>query len=92
MNENIKIKFIDNKKISIGRAITPTNSQNTTWFKQISILMYLPATCSMRATDIYRGYITSNILNKLNKKTLYHSQKLVQNRNDHDLIKDYQQE
>ncbi len=92
MNENIKIKFIDNKKISIGRAITPTNSQNTTWFKQISILMYLPATCSMRATDIYRGYITSNILNKLNLKTLFHSPNLVQNRNVHDLFNDYQQE
>ncbi len=92
MNEKIKIKFIDNKKISIGRAITPTNSQNTTWFKHISTLMYLPTTCSMRETDIYRGYIASNILNKLNLKTLFHSPNLIQNRNDHDLFNDYQQE
>ena len=92
MNENIRIKFIDNKKISIGKAITPTNSQNTTWFKEISILMYLPTTCSMRETDIYRGYITSNILNKLNLKTLFHSSNLIQNRNVHDLFNDYQQE
>jgi len=92
MNDKIDIKFIRNKKISIGKSISPTNSQNTTWFKNICMLMYLPTTCSMRATDIYRGYIAINILNKMNLKILFHGSDLIQNRNDHDLFDDYHQE
>ena len=62
LNKNINIKFKDNYKISIGKSLTPFNSQNTIWFKTIFPLLYLPVTCSMRCTDIWRSLIALKIL------------------------------
>ena len=44
------------------------NSQNTLWFKKIFPLMYLPVTCSMRCTDIWRSLIALRILKNDGKK------------------------
>ena len=92
IHENINIKFKKNYKICLGRSYSPINSQNTTWFKEISPLMYLPVTCSMRCTDIIRGYVALNILIKKNKKILFHGANLIQNRNVHNLFNDFDQE
>ena len=92
MNNNINIKFKTHKKISIGKSFTPINSQNTSWFKAICPLMYLPSTCSMRATDIIRGYVALNILNKHKLNILFHGSNLIQYRNIHDLSKDFYEE
>ena len=54
--------------------------------------MYLPVTCSMRCTDIIRGYVALNILIKKNKKILFHGANLIQNRNAHNLFNDFDQE
>ena len=53
--------------------------------------MYLPTYCSMRATDIWRGYISQVILNNNNNYTLFHGP-TKQIRNHHDLIKDLKDE
>jgi len=92
MNNKIDVKFDKNKKIDIGRSFSPINSQNTSWFKFICPLMYLPSTCSMRATDIIRGYIALNILQKHKLNILFHGSNLVQYRNVHDLSKDFFEE
>ena len=33
MNKKINIKFKDNLSISLGKSLSPINSQNTIWFK-----------------------------------------------------------
>ena len=71
MNKKISIKFKNNYSISLGKSLSPVNSQNTIWFKKIFPLMYLPVTCTMRATDIWRGLITSNILLNENLPILF---------------------
>ena len=92
MNKNINVKFKKNYSISLGKSISTFNSQNTTWHKKIFPLMYLPATCSMRCTDIWRSLVTYNILKKDKKKILFHGTSMNQERNFHDLNKDFEQE
>ena len=91
LNKKIYIKF-KNKKISLGKALSTFNSQCTIWHKSISILMYLPSTCSMRCTDIWRSLITLYIL-KINKlDILFFGTTMFQKRNLHDLMKDFNEE
>ena len=91
-NKNISIKFKNNFKYSLGSAISPFNSQNTIWFKKIFPLLYLPVTCSMRCTDIWRSFVALNILGQNSKKVLFFGTTMFQKRNDHNLVNDLLQE
>jgi hypothetical protein len=71
---------------------SPFNSQNTTWFRGAFPLMYLPSTCSFRMTDIWRSLVAQRILWTNNQKVLFHSPTVVQKRNKHNLMDDFQQE
>ena len=92
LNKNINIKFKNNYSINLGNSISIFNSQNTIWFKKIFPLMYLPVTCTMRCTDIWRSLIALNILKKDGKKILFHGTTMYQERNFHNLNKDFEQE
>jgi hypothetical protein len=39
----------------------PFNSQNTTWFPEAYLLLYLPSYCSFRMTDIWRSFVAQRI-------------------------------
>jgi len=88
INDKIDIKFKDNYKFSLGKAFSPINSQNTIWSKKVFSLMYLPVTCTMRATDIWRGIIALNIIQNDNLGVLIFGTTMKQNRNIHNLKKD----
>ncbi len=93
INNKINIKFKDNLKIGISKnSITAFNSQNTTWFKEAFSLLYLPSTCTMRATDIWRGIIAQIILYNDKKDIMFHSPTVYQKRNPHILMKDFKDE
>ena len=92
LNEKINIKFKKNFKFSLGKATSPLNSQNTIWFKKVFPLLYLPVTCSMRATDIWRGFIALNIIKKDNMNVLFFGTTMKQIRNIHNLANDLKQE
>ena len=64
-------------QLSLGYSFSPFNSQNTIWFKAIFPLLYLPVTCNMRCTDIWRGLIALNILQNDNKKILFFGKKIL---------------
>ena len=70
INDKINIKFL-NKKFNLNRSLSPFNSQNTTWFKEAFPLMYLPVTCTMRCTDIWRGLLAVYLFRLNNKKILF---------------------
>ena len=91
-NNYINIKFKNNYKFSLGDAFTPINSQNTIWSKKIFPLMYLPVTCTMRATDIWRGMIALNIMQNDNQTALLFGTTMLQKRNIHDLSNDLREE
>ena len=92
LNPKVNINFKNNKKISLGNSCSTFNSQNTIWFKKIFPLLYLPVSCTMRCTDIWRSIIALRILQNDNKKILFFGITMKQFRNIHNLFIDYNQE
>ena len=70
----------------------PFNSQNTTWWREAFPLMYLPAYCSFRMTDIWRSFVTQRIAWTNNWSVLFHEATVWQERNEHDLMRDFRDE
>lgn len=70
----------------------PVNSQNTTWFSPVFPLLYLPAYCPFRATDIWRGLIAQRICWENPWSVLFHPATMTQDRNEHDLMRDFADE
>jgi hypothetical protein len=70
----------------------PFNSQNTSWFREAFPLMYLPAKCSFRMTDIWRSFIAQRLAWEMDWTLLFHNATLWQARNEHDLMRDFNDE
>ncbi len=70
----------------------PFNSQNTIFFKEVFPLLYLPCFVSFRMTDIWRSFIVQRILDHLNYNLVFHPPTVWQDRNQHDLTKDFNDE
>jgi hypothetical protein len=84
-----------NKGISLGlgnNAWSPFNSQNTYWYKDAFPLLYLPAYCSFRMTDIWRSYVAQRIAWANGWSILFHEATVWQERNAHNLLKDFEDE
>ncbi len=67
----------------------PFNSQATTWFRDSFPLLYLPAYCSFRMTDIWRSFIAQRIAWENSWRITFHASSMYQQRNKHDLISDF---
>lgn len=70
----------------------PFNSQNTFWLKESFPLLYLPSYCSFRMTDIWRSFVTQRIAWECGWNILFHHPTVMQERNDHSLLKDFEDE
>lgn len=70
----------------------PFNSQNTTFFRRVFPLLYLPACCSFRMTDIWRSFVAQRILHAMELGVVFHGPTVWQERNDHDLHRDFTDE
>jgi hypothetical protein len=89
----LPIQFDTHDSIAVGvNAICPFNSQNTTWFKEAFPLLYLPSYCSFRMTDIWRSFIAQRISWTCGWPIVFHSSTVRQERNDHSLIADFEDE
>ena len=75
-----------------GGAWCPFNSQNTTFFKGVFPLMYLPAWCSFRMTDIWRSFVAQRVMQALGQGIVFHGATVWQERNAHDLQQDFMDE
>jgi len=54
--------------------------------------MYLPSFCSFRMTDIWRSFVAQRCLWADDKSLLFHQAEMHQERNDHNLMKDFSDE
>ena len=89
----LPITFNSTKNISLGNgSICPFNSQNTSWLREAYPLMYLPSYCSFRMTDIWRSFIAQRVAWTCGWSVLFHSSTVVQERNEHNLMKDFKDE
>lgn len=70
----------------------PFNSQNTTWWPDAYPLLYLPAYCSFRMTDIWRSFVALRIAAANGWHVLFHEATVWQERNDHNLMRDFADE
>src|SRR5690606_5777063 len=79
--------------VAIGKGCwCPFNSQNTTWFAQAFPLLYLPSYCSFRMTDIWRSFVALRVGWENGMDLLFHAPTVWQERNTHDLLKDFADE
>lgn len=93
MTMKLPFRFDPNSPIALGKnSWSPFNSQNTTWFKEAFMLLYLPSFCSFRMTDIWRSFVAQRIAWTCNWSMMYHQSTVWQDRNDHSLIKDFEDE
>lgn len=70
----------------------PFNSQATWWWPVAWPLLYLPSHCSFRMTDIWRSFIAQRCLWALGHGIVFHAPTVTQQRNTHDLTRDFHDE
>lgn len=68
---------------------SPFNTQNTAWWAGAFPLLYLPASCQFRVTDIWRSYVAQRIAWTNDWGVLFHEPTNTQQRNPHDLMADF---
>jgi hypothetical protein len=85
--------FAQEASIALGPGSwCPFNSQNTTWFRQAFPLLYLPAYCSFRMTDIWRSFVAQRICWANGWHVHFHQPTVWQERNEHNLLQDFSDE
>ena len=89
----LPVSFRRDRRLGLGPGSwCPFNSQNTAWWPDAYPLLYLPAYCSFRMTDIWRSFVAQRIAWSNNWHLLFEGPTVFQERNDHDLIRDFQDE
>jgi hypothetical protein len=89
----LPISFRQDREIIFSQGSwCPFNSQNTTWFSSAYPLLYLPYYCSFRMTDILRSFVAQRIAWENNWSILFHKSTVYQERNEHNLMKNFEDE
>lgn len=85
--------FRADRRVALGEGSwCPFNSQNTAWWPDSYPLLYLPAYCSFRMTDIWRSFVAQRIGWANGWSILFHEPNVWQDRNDHSLMRDFADE
>ncbi|MBD2043806.1 STELLO glycosyltransferase family protein [Microcoleus sp. FACHB-672] len=87
-----EIKFNPNTIILGDGTFCPFNSQNTIWWPEAYPLLYLPSFVSFRMTDIWRSFVAQICLYKLDQNIAFREATVLQVRNEHSLIRDFEDE
>ncbi len=89
----LPFSFERKRRIALSdRAWCPFNSQNTIYYREAFPLLYLPAYCSFRMTDIWRSFVAQRIGWANGWSVLFREATVTQERNDHDLMRDFEDE
>jgi len=85
--------FRDREPLVLGRGtLCPFNSQATAFRKALFPLLYLPSSVTFRFTDILRGLVAQPIMWAAGYSLGFTKAMVVQERNPHDLLKDFESE
>ncbi len=91
--EELPQSFRRDRRVALGAgAWCPFNSQNTTWWADAFPLLYLPAYCSFRMTDIWRSFVAQRVAWEQGWGVLFHEPTVRQERNEHNLMRDFRDE
>jgi hypothetical protein len=91
MDQEVEFEVADSVSLPAG-AWCPFNSQSTWWFPAAYPLLYLPSFVSFRMTDIWRSFIAQRCLWALGHGVVFHGAEVFQDRNPHNLMRDFEQE
>jgi hypothetical protein len=93
LTNNEPCYFAELPPIVLGRGTwCPFNSQNTLFVRELFPLLYLPAFVTFRFTDILRGLVAQPIAWAAGYHLGFTSATVVQERNPHDYLKDFESE
>ena len=93
LTDNTPINFTNNGLFALKKGtVCPFNSQNTIFKKDMFPLLYLPAHVTFRFTDILRGIVAQPIAWNNNRLLGFGGSTVVQRRNPHDYLKDFESE
>jgi hypothetical protein len=85
--------FRTDRRVALAPGVwCPFNSQSTTWWPDAYPLLYLPAYCSFRMTDIWRSFVAARIAAANGWHILFHEATVWQERNAHNLMRDFADE
>lgn len=70
----------------------PFNTQTTWWWPAVYPLLYIPSYCSFRMCDIWKSFIAQRCLWELGAGVVFHAPEVWQERNVHDLMRDFNDE
>lgn len=91
-NQPLDISINSDKEFLVDpQKFTPFNTQNTLISGFLSIVMCLPINIG-RMDDIWMSYIAQRIMRDFDKAVLFTGATVVQDRNEHDLVKDLEAE
>lgn len=89
----LDITFRTDLRVALNKnSWCPFNSQNTAFYAEAFPLLYLPAYCSFRMTDIWRSFVAQRIAWENGWSILFREATVAQLRNDHRLMKDFEDE
>ncbi|MBV9265919.1 MAG: DUF288 domain-containing protein [Acidobacteriaceae bacterium] len=89
----LPVKFQRAPEIALAPGVwSPFNSQNTTWWPDAFPLLYLPAYCTFRMTDIWRSLVAQRIGWENGWHLIFEAPTVWQERNDHNLMRDFKDE
>jgi hypothetical protein len=89
----LPVRFRKDRRLALGTGTwCPFNSQNTAFWEDAFPLLYLPACCSFRMTDIWRSLVAQRICWENDWRVLFHEPTVTQERNEHDLMRDFRDE
>jgi hypothetical protein len=93
LTRELPCKFIQRKPIALLPGTwCPFNSQATWFSRDAFMLMYLPSNCSFRMTDIWRSFVAQRCLWETGEGIVFRSPSVYQERNEHNLLKDFEDE
>ncbi|MDQ6860280.1 MAG: STELLO glycosyltransferase family protein [Verrucomicrobiota bacterium] len=93
LTNNEPCYFAERAPLVLGRGTwCPFNSQNTLFVRELFPLLYLPAFVTFRFTDILRGLVAQPIAWAAGYHLGFTSATVVQERNPHDYLKDFESE
>lgn len=93
LTRELPCKFMRRKPIALLPGTwCPFNSQATWFNREAFMLMYLPSHCSFRMTDIWRSFVAQRCLWESGEGIVFRAPSVYQKRNEHNLIKDFEDE
>lgn len=70
----------------------PFNTQSTWWWPLAFPLLYIPSYCSFRMCDIWKSFVAQRCLWAMDLGVVFHAPEVNQERNYHDLNRDFSDE